>query len=183
MGYGAELVIGQRFARTRWRLTHPAKSVDALPLPRLQHRLGRNPRPGRNLIAESNIGRMHLGRSGTLAGKIGEHVLGLRSRGVDKIGRETPQLYIVLCRERSESLDIEPLHFGKCLGGLSGAGMRHHRLQLAVERLPGFERDNALTRAVRLVETRVVVERRVTIEPERDIGARPDEFRALDQAG
>ncbi len=32
--------------------------------------------------------------------------------------------------------------------------MRHDRLQLAIERLPGFERDNALAGAVRLVEPR-----------------------------
>src|SRR4029077_6312828 len=46
----------------------------------------------------------------------------------------------------------------------------------------GFERDDALAGAVRLVETRIIIERRITIEPERDIGAGPDEFGALDQA-
>jgi hypothetical protein len=38
--------------------------------------------------------------------------------------------------------------------------MRHDRLHLAVERLPGLERDDALAGAVRLVEAGPVVERR-----------------------
>src|SRR6516225_312693 len=59
--------------------------------------------------------------------------------------------------------------------------MRHDRLQLAVEPLPGSERDDALAGAVRLVETWIVIERRIAVEPERDVGTGPDEFGAFDQ--
>src|SRR3974390_3838207 len=88
------------------------KCEAGLPLARLQHRCGGNPRPGGDLVAERHIGRVHLGGTGALAGKFGKNVLGLAPRGADEIGREGAQLNIVLRGQRAERLNVEPLHLG-----------------------------------------------------------------------
>ena len=57
------------------------------------------------------------------------------------------------------------------------------RLQMRIETLPGLQRDDAFAGSVRLVEAGRVIELRDPIKPERDVGAWPDEFDAVDEAG
>ena len=59
--------------------------------------------------------------------------------------------------------------------------MLHNGLHLGIEAVPRLERKNAFAGAVRLVEAGRIVERCHAVEPERDVGARPDKFGAIDQ--
>src|SRR5882757_7690800 len=60
--------------------------------------------------------------------------------------------------------------------------MRDDGLEVAGEALPDLQIDQAFAGAVGLVEARAVIERRHAVEPERDIGARADEFGAVEHA-
>src|ERR1700731_3669310 len=63
----AEKTRAPRRARERERL-----AVKILPRPRLQHRLDRDMRPRRNLVAERHVGIVHLARLVALGGKLAD---------------------------------------------------------------------------------------------------------------
>src|SRR4029077_20832034 len=154
-----------------------------LSLPRLQHRLNRNPRPGGNLVAERHVGIVHLARLVALGGKFTQHVARRRARRGDEIGRKGAQLRVVARLERRQRFDVEALHLGQREGGFRGAGVFDDRFHFVVERFPRFQGDDAFAGAVRLVEAGAVIERREAVKAERDVGAGADEFGAVDDAG
>src|SRR5258708_1508542 len=134
----AEKLGRQGAPRERERLT-----MKILSRPRLEHRLDRDMRPRRNLVAERRVGIVHLACSVALGRKLAEHVARRRSRRSDEVGREGAQLRVVARLERRQRLDVEALHFGQREGGLRGASVFDDRLHFVVERFPCFERDYA----------------------------------------
>src|SRR4029077_754033 len=60
--------------------------------------------------------------------------------------------------------------------------VRDNGLELIGERIPRLQRYDAFAGAIRLIEARIIVKWRDAIEPERDIGARSDEFGSVDHS-
>ena len=77
---------------------------------------------------------------------------------------------------------LKPFHLGERERCFGGAGVGDDGLQFGIQRLPGSELDHAFTGTVGLVETGAVLEWRDPIEPERNVGARTDEFRTINHA-
>jgi hypothetical protein len=78
-----------------WGRPHGSRRTTFLPSRRLEHRLCRNPRPRRDLVAKGHVGVVHLFRTGTFAGEIAQHIVRRRARCADEIGRKSSKLHIV----------------------------------------------------------------------------------------
>ena len=150
----------------------------------MEHRFNRHAGPVRGPLPEGRIRAVHLSGDGVAFSHLAQHVASLLARGGNQVGWECAELDAVLkVVERSQRVSVEFLHFGEREIRFRRAGVRDDGLKFGRQRLPDFQRDDAFARAVRLVEAGIIIKRRGAVESERDVGARPDEFRAVDDAG
>ena len=102
-------------------------------------------------------------------------------RAAAMVGGKCAQLRIVTRGWRDQRFDFKRSIWQR-ERGLRCAGAGHNRLQFDIERLPRFERNDALAGAVRLVKARAVVEVGKAIEAERNMEPGP-RIRAIDHTG
>ena len=145
--------------------------------------LDRDARPRRRACAERRVGRVYFGGDGVAAGEFADHIGGLPAGGCDQVVGKRREPDFVFVHQHFERLGVETLHLGERVVCFRSASMRDDGLEVVGERVPDFQRDDAFAGAVRLVEAGIIVKRRDAIEAERDVGARADEFGAVDHAG
>ena len=123
------------------------------------------------------------GLENELSAKFGENLARFLASGGNHVAGERAQLDAMLAGERDKRFGVEALHFREREIRFDRGRVRDDCPGFGVERLPKLQRDDAFPGAVRLVESGPVVKRRDAIETERNVGAGPDKFRAVDDAG
>ena len=159
------------------------KEEETLPLPRLQHRLDRDVRPGRGALAERHIGRMHLARAFAARGELGEHPPAvLRAAAIRSSGKvRNWTLCVVVSAASASTLSRSISASAKAASTAQACATM--ALSSASSASQALQRHDAFAGAVRLVEARAVIELRHPVEAERDVGAGADELGGVEHAG
>ena len=95
---------------------------------------------------------VHLARGRALVRDFGQDVRRDAPGRSDEVGGKCTQLRASRVGQRQQRFDIQPLHLGKRKRSFRAHGARDDRLQL-IERLPGFQRNDALASSSALLKS------------------------------